>query len=59
LEEELEGIQQEQMDELMLKSGTVPVAGAVNRLPAVGNKTLEAEEDEEEELKKLQAEMAI
>ena len=43
----------------MLKSGTVPVAGAVNRLPAVGNKTLEAEEDEEEELKKLQAEMAI
>jgi charged multivesicular body protein 4A/B len=59
LEEELEGIQQEQMDELMLKSGTVPVAGAVNRLPPVGNKALEAEEDEEEELKKLQAEMAI
>ena len=35
LEDELEGIEQEMMDERMLKTGTVPVAGEVNRLPAV------------------------
>ena len=33
LEEELEGMEQEAMDERMLKTGTVPVQG----LPAVGN----------------------
>lgn len=33
LEEELEGMEQEMMDERMLKTGTVPVQG----LPAVGN----------------------
>ena len=37
LEEELEGLEQEAMDERMLKTGTVPVTGEVNRLPAVGN----------------------
>ena len=51
------------MDERMLKTGTVPVAGEVDRLPQVGNSKLRAqpveEEDEEEELRKLQAEMAM
>ena len=37
LEEELEGLEQEAMDERMLKTGTLPVTGEVNRLPAVGN----------------------
>jgi charged multivesicular body protein 4 len=63
LEEELEGMEQEAMDERMLKTGTLPVAGEVDRLPAVGNGKLTArpaeEEDEEEELRKLQAEMAM
>ena len=62
LEEELEGMEQEAMDERMLKTGTVPVAGEVDRLPQVGNAKLRAqpeEEDEEEELRKLQAEMAM
>ena len=102
LEEELEGLEQEAMDERMLKTGTVPVTGEVNRLPAVGNgpgmfpaspfdlvlvpffsnllfsKLFPSrlavedvtdpfqfavhnpqEEDEEEELRKLQAEMAM
>jgi charged multivesicular body protein 4 len=81
LEEELEGMEQEAMDERMLKSGSVPVGGEVSKLPTVGNgpskvvvtfggefmltpvsavrgKALE-EDDEEEELRKLQAEMAM
>lgn len=37
LEEELEGLEQEAMDERMLKSGTVPVGGEVARLPSVAN----------------------
>ena len=81
LEEELEGLEQEAMDERMLKTGPTPVAGELNRLPAVSagpskscNKPIErvvidfvtvthkpstVEEDEEEELRKLQAEMAV
>lgn len=81
LEEELEGMEQEAMDERMLKSGSVPVGGEVSRLPSVGNgprKTrntheeerlltpdfsvrgkAQEEDDEEEELRKLQAEMAM
>lgn len=81
LEEELEGMEQEAMDERMLKSGSVPVGGEVSRLPSVGNgpsKSISAlkgdfkltpvsvvrgkaqeEDDEEEELRKLQAEMAM
>ena len=55
LEEELEGLEQEVMDERMLRTGTVPVAVEVDRLPPV--KAQEA--DEEEELRKLQAEMAM
>lgn len=37
LEEELEQMQQEQLDEQMLKSGTVPVSDAVHRMPAAAN----------------------
>lgn len=37
LEEELEGLEQEAMDEKMLKTGTVPVTGEVSRLPAMQN----------------------
>lgn len=35
LEEELEALEQEAMDERMLKTGPTPVGGEVNRLPAV------------------------
>jgi charged multivesicular body protein 4A/B len=62
LEAELEGMEQEAIDERMLKTGTVPVAD----LPGVANgpikgksKVQPEEEDEEEELRKLQAEMAM
>ncbi|KAL5336479.1 Snf7-domain-containing protein [Aspergillus crustosus] len=64
LEEELEGLEQEAMDERMLHTGTVPVADQLNRLPAPVNaepsKAKQAEEsDEEAELEKLRAEMAM
>lgn len=65
LDEELEALQQEALDEQMLKTGTVPVADSINRMPPVAHgelkpKTPVAEEDDEEaELRKLQAEMAM
>lgn len=37
LDAELEGLEQEAMDERMLKTGTVPVADQINRLPAAAN----------------------
>lgn len=37
LDEELEGLEQEAMDERMLKTGTVPVADKINMLPAAAN----------------------
>lgn len=37
LEAELEGLEQEQIDERMLKTGTVPVHDDIGRMPAVGN----------------------
>ncbi|KAL2821063.1 Snf7-domain-containing protein [Aspergillus granulosus] len=65
LEQELEGLEQAAMDERMLNTGTVPVADQLNRLPATttaepsrANKQAE-EDDEEAELAKLRAEMAI
>lgn len=61
LEAELEGMEQEAIDEKMLKTGTVPVAdlpGVANG-PIKGPTKVQAEEDEEEELRKLQAEMAM
>ncbi|KAJ9195227.1 hypothetical protein DTO166G4_4832 [Paecilomyces variotii] len=65
LEAELEGLEQEAMDERMLKTGTVPVTDQLDRLPAAANGELkgkakqEEEEDEEAELEKLRAEMAM
>ncbi|KAL1592001.1 ESCRT-III subunit protein snf7 [Paraconiothyrium brasiliense] len=70
LDEELAELQQEQLDEQMLNTGPVPVADKVGlgRLPqapsaelAKGKTPARAveEDDEEEELRKLQAEMAM
>ncbi|KAH7255695.1 Snf7-domain-containing protein [Fusarium redolens] len=66
LENELDELQQEQLDEQMLKTGTVPVSDAVHKLPSVGTaepvsskKQAVEEDDEEAELRKLQAEMAM
>jgi charged multivesicular body protein 4 len=48
----------------MLKTGTVPVGDKVGRLPTAAQHELKGkarveEDDEEEELKRLQAEMAM
>ncbi|GAW19839.1 hypothetical protein ANO14919_093300 [Xylariales sp. No.14919] len=65
LDEELEALQQEALDKQMLESGTVPVSVSsdVHKLPSVANSDIrshaQAEDDEEEELRKLQAEMAM
>lgn len=65
LEDELEALQEEQLAEEMLKSGTVPVSDQINRLPAAANGEIRSkpnaieEDDEEAELRKLQAEMAM
>ncbi|BAE56960.1 Snf7-domain-containing protein [Aspergillus flavus] len=65
LDAELEGLEQEAMDERMLHTGTVPVADQLNRLPAAANgepkgkSKVQEEEDEEAELEKLRAEMAM
>lgn len=37
LEDELEQLQQEQLDEQMTKTGTVPVSDTVHKLPAAAN----------------------
>ncbi|KAJ9654330.1 ESCRT-III subunit protein snf7 [Neophaeococcomyces mojaviensis] len=63
LEDELEGLEQEAMDERMLKTGPTPVGGELVGAPrvpttAVASKRIQ-EDDEEEELRKLQAEMAM
>ncbi|KAF5027381.1 hypothetical protein F66182_513 [Fusarium sp. NRRL 66182] len=66
LEDELDQLQQEALDEQMLKTGSVPVSDAVHRLPTPasaepvsGKKQAVEEDDEEAELRKLQAEMAM
>lgn len=66
LDEELAELQQEKLDMDMLNTGNVPVGDkvAVGRLPAapateVRGKQRVEEDDEEEELRKLQAEMAM
>jgi charged multivesicular body protein 4 len=65
LDRELEGLEQEAMDERMLKTGTVPVADQINMLPSAAKGELTTgkqpaqEEDEEAELEKLRAEMAM
>ena len=65
LDEELEELMQEQLDEKMMKTGTVP-ADKIGALPSApegvkaGKVPARVEEDdEEEELKRLQAEMAM
>ncbi|KOS39048.1 hypothetical protein ACN38_g10137 [Penicillium nordicum] len=65
LDAELEDLEQETMDAKMLHTGTVPVGSQLDRLPAVGNTDLkhpakaQEEDDEEAELAKLRAEMAM
>ncbi|KAJ5679087.1 Vacuolar-sorting protein snf7 [Penicillium macrosclerotiorum] len=64
LDAELEGLEQEAMDERMLNTGPTPVGTRLEGLPAAGNtelnKTKVAEEDDDEaELAKLRAEMAM
>ncbi|KXG45268.1 Snf7 [Penicillium griseofulvum] len=64
LDAELEDLEQEAMDAKMLHTGTVPAGSHLDRLPAAGNTDLKhsakAEEDDEEaELAKLRAEMAM
>ncbi|CRG85281.1 Vacuolar-sorting protein snf7 [Talaromyces islandicus] len=65
LEADLEELEQEAMDAQMLKTGTVPVADQLHRLPAAANGEIKGkakqteEEDEEAELEKLRAEMAM
>jgi len=66
LDEELAELEQEQLTNKMLKTGTVPVSDDIHRLPAaavgeIKNKPLvhAEEEDEEEEFRRLQAEMAM
>ncbi|EOO04022.1 putative vacuolar-sorting protein snf7 protein [Phaeoacremonium minimum UCRPA7] len=65
LEDELEQMQQEQLDEQMLKTGTVPVSDQIQHMPAAANGEIKGkqqaieEDDEEAELRKLQAEMAM
>ncbi|KKY17533.1 putative snf7 family protein [Phaeomoniella chlamydospora] len=67
LDAELDELEQEAMDERMIKTGSVPVNDELNRLPAAANGELKGkarvtpqeEDDEEEELRKLQAEMAM
>lgn len=66
LDDELAELEQEQLDNKMLKTGTVPVSDQIHRLPSAANGEIKGkapahaeEEDEEEELRKLQAEMAM
>ncbi|KAF7563011.1 hypothetical protein G7046_g1102 [Stylonectria norvegica] len=66
LEAELDELQQEQLDEQMLNTGNVPVSDAVHKMPTPANaepvsskKQAIEEDDEEAELRKLQAEMAM
>ncbi|KAK2744421.1 ESCRT-III subunit protein snf7 [Myotisia sp. PD_48] len=66
LDAELDNLEQEQIDERMMDTGTVPVHDRLNKLPAAANgairepsKAQTEEEDEEAELAKLRAEMAM
>ncbi|KAF2704747.1 Snf7-domain-containing protein [Pleomassaria siparia CBS 279.74] len=64
LDDELAELQQEALDEQMLNTGNIPVGDKVGRLPnapqaEVKGKARVEEDDEEAELRKLQAEMAM
>ncbi|KAJ6153254.1 hypothetical protein N7497_007573 [Penicillium chrysogenum] len=65
LDAELGNLEQEALDAKMLHTGPVPVGSQLDRLPAAGNTDLkqpakaQEEDDEEAELAKLRAEMAM
>ncbi|KAL6865914.1 ESCRT-III subunit protein snf7 [Amphichorda felina] len=65
LMQELEEMEQENLDQEILKTGNVPTTDAVHNLPApaqaepVSSKKQAVEDDEEAELEKLRAEMAM
>jgi len=64
LEDELAAIQQEELDNQMLSSAHVPVGDKVGAMPTApqgvkGKAVAQTEDDEESELRKLQAEMAM
>ncbi|KAF3353584.1 hypothetical protein VdG1_08251 [Verticillium dahliae VDG1] len=64
LEAELEALQEAQLDEAMLNTGSVPVSAKIKDLPSAANgelkgKAVPQESEEEAELRKLQAEMAM
>ncbi|KAK2590100.1 ESCRT-III subunit protein snf7 [Conoideocrella luteorostrata] len=65
LDAELEELQQEQLDEQILKLSNVSVPGAVHGMPAAARgehaskAPMAEEEDEDTELRQLQAEMAM
>ncbi|KAH9829760.1 Vacuolar-sorting protein SNF7 [Teratosphaeria destructans] len=65
LDAEFEELQQAELDKQMLRGGQVPVSDQIQRLPNVGTGEIKGkqqrveEDDEEEELRKLQAEMAM
>jgi len=81
LDDELAELEQQQLHNKMLNTGTIPVSDEIHRMPAAANgesmyfqalthepilkqilvkgKATAEEEDEEEELRKLQAEMAM
>jgi len=65
LEGELEAMQEEELQNHLLSTGHVPVSDKVGALPTTpqaavkGKAPAQTEDDEEEELRKLQAEMAM
>jgi charged multivesicular body protein 4 len=59
LDAELDELEQEALDDKMLKTGTVPNLPNNPIGEVKGKSKVAAEEDEEEELRKLQAEMAM
>lgn len=59
LDEELEALQQEKLDEEMLRAGPTPADRLPSAPEGVKAGKQPVEEDEEEELRKLQAEMAM
>ncbi|KAL8896374.1 MAG: hypothetical protein Q9192_003124, partial [Flavoplaca navasiana] len=64
---DLAALEQEKLDEKMLNTGTVPVSDSLTRMPAAADGPLKGkskaqaveEDDEEEELRQLQKEMAM
>ncbi|KAI9778456.1 MAG: ESCRT-III subunit protein snf7 [Geoglossum umbratile] len=66
LELELDQMEQENLTTKMLETGQIPVTGEIGRIPSVPNGPVKGkaaaareEDDEEAELRKLQAEMAM